>query len=423
MKKILILVLVLSSMPLFADTITVGCLNDLASNPNFSILQSKVLIADDGIAPPLDILNNNQKPNSAEKAALIKWDKFRKECYAAGNEHRSSYPPQVLTTFRNLFNDQDRLLGDLYLGKITYGQYAKRRNDIVEKYKGIFANNSVNGYFKSDETYIDSHFRTTPNSTNSHNPFKDNRPTKNGYPIDSETIEESQARIKRESEVLTNQYKQEQNEKMEKWKAQRLESAQIKSNESSNNHQDKSQQETQKIVQQTSQQSYQTAQPQGPGNIITSFKQPDGMIAYLYDGMCPFSSLISRFPLVFEILKEGTTDSVAKGCYAVVEATKQVIFAGDNGKTTTVGIAEIQNSNKGFWERLNDGLNKMNKDLQQQRANMSQITLLPPAVTQGNQMQRIELVKPFQPPPMIPQSPTTNCTSTLSGNQVLTHCQ
>ena len=139
MKKLLLIFFLLLSRNCFAVSTTIECMNNLANEKEFKVINAKVLIGDDSIGAPLNILSNNQKPNDAEQKALVKWDKARKTCYAAGNEQRSSYSPRILNVFKAMFNDQDKALGDLYVGKVTYGQYAKTRNDISQKYTEIFA--------------------------------------------------------------------------------------------------------------------------------------------------------------------------------------------------------------------------------------------------------------------------------------------
>jgi hypothetical protein len=159
------------------------------------------------------------------------------------------------------------------------------------------------------------------------------------------------------------------------------------------------------------------------GNIVITYNQRDG-IAYLYDSQCPYSNLTNNYPYKFEMFKHGTNESMGVGCYNFIQTTKQFLFANNNDSSVvTVNLNEMQNSNKSWWQKFNEGIQQANQSNQQMQANRPPVVNLTPGITQGTPMQPNSLGGTFNG--QVPMSPTNqgrNCTSTVSGNQIYTNC-
>lgn len=161
-------------------------------------------------------------------------------------------------------------------------------------------------------------------------------------------------------------------------------------------------------------------QPQNntPMNILLTMKTREGIV-YMYDGHCEYENLSSIYPLKFEGFKEGTTQSLGTGCYSFIKSTRQVLFANQNGSVVTVSIDDIQNSNKSWWQKFSEGIERANQYNQQMQANRPPAVHSTPGIVGGN-TQPIDLGGKFNMP--IPISQPKNCTSVVYGNQINTSC-
>lgn len=144
---------------LLASTITFNCGADTAgirkdiqnsckadmNNPELDIIRNKVelfrLVTDN--PPSFDLTTNNSYPTAKEKVAIAKWAKLREDCSAKDNDaiNANAQPPanemqrvffEKETAFRKQMNAQiGSLIVALYQGKITYGEFAQKRYEMV----------------------------------------------------------------------------------------------------------------------------------------------------------------------------------------------------------------------------------------------------------------------------------------------------
>lgn len=119
---------------------------DAVKSPELDIIRAKIELRRnlrDG-PPPFSILSNTAYPTAAEKVAIGKWASLRDECNKKMFSHfnkrimptaalKNSYEAQISLTSRTLSQVSD-ITVSLYQGKLTYGDFAKKRMDIGASY-------------------------------------------------------------------------------------------------------------------------------------------------------------------------------------------------------------------------------------------------------------------------------------------------
>ena len=108
-----------------------ACYNKLASEPSLNILTGKVAI-DNVKKQTFDMLANESVPTQQEKAAIKQWGNLRAGCNAESDVFyaRVGTPASLLALYGATKTAIDNLLVLLYNGSITYGEFAKKRQDI-----------------------------------------------------------------------------------------------------------------------------------------------------------------------------------------------------------------------------------------------------------------------------------------------------
>lgn len=119
---------------------TEACLSNLPSQKELQILKGKVVL---GYEPPsLEILSNTKKPNQLEKNALLALDRLIDQCKSQGKDWRiRNYPPSLNSIIdSSFFSNYKFLLADLYAGKLIYGDFAKKRQEIGTEFNIAISN-------------------------------------------------------------------------------------------------------------------------------------------------------------------------------------------------------------------------------------------------------------------------------------------
>lgn len=135
MKKLLIWVA--SSLPLFAmaqsQNPLTNCYSELESKPELQILRNKVALGNVN-EQTIEMLANKQKASPKERAALLSWGEQRKACTDGYlNWMQSQYPTNIVSVNIRLASDFKIALSDLYAGELTFGQFARRRQENQSK--------------------------------------------------------------------------------------------------------------------------------------------------------------------------------------------------------------------------------------------------------------------------------------------------
>lgn len=100
-------------------------------NPIFDSIKPKIAM---GEAPSLGQLTDLSRPNDSEKIALEAFYKIRKRYWADDLSITDKYLPHLSTTRRNFLSGNEKLLIDLYAGKISYGEFNSLRKDVLQTY-------------------------------------------------------------------------------------------------------------------------------------------------------------------------------------------------------------------------------------------------------------------------------------------------
>ena len=110
---------------------TIGCINALLSQGDFAPISSKIYLSF-GKDQPFAMTTNTDKPTDEEKKAIASWMSARQECFNSGSPWRQQYlPPEINAIGNRVWSSFLLLTAYLYNGKITYGDYAKERSQII----------------------------------------------------------------------------------------------------------------------------------------------------------------------------------------------------------------------------------------------------------------------------------------------------
>ncbi len=126
------------------------CYERLRNSPSMQTLDGKIAPKVD--EQPLSILSSNQRPTPKEKEALLTWDKERSECQKYEIEHVDTMVGAA-TLKAALMSAQAQLrvdTADLYSGKITYGQFARKRQELAARVRDAQANVIQQNNIKND---------------------------------------------------------------------------------------------------------------------------------------------------------------------------------------------------------------------------------------------------------------------------------
>ena len=111
------------------ESLSAGCINELAFEPRLAIIADKV----DVVRAVPDDRAPERLATPQEGAALALWAEMRQACFEYGAAHRrASSKPQEAAFLRSVFVFQQRLVADLQGGRVTYAEFSKRRLELVE---------------------------------------------------------------------------------------------------------------------------------------------------------------------------------------------------------------------------------------------------------------------------------------------------
>lgn len=116
----------LFALLLFSAAAHADCFSDLMYDAELSIIRGKV-----GLTSYTDqtftMLASDSRPNPEEATAIFKWGQKRHQC--ASQITRGNHPAQQVND--QAYQATQRLIVDLYGGNMTYGQFARQREDIA----------------------------------------------------------------------------------------------------------------------------------------------------------------------------------------------------------------------------------------------------------------------------------------------------
>ena len=123
---------------------TTACISNLAENPDFQMISSKVALAGPS-NQTIEMLTNKSKPKKNEKAVISKWNSSLTECINLGKQYRKENESEFMQAAQaETFQNFEKLVEKLYMRKITYGAFANARAAELEKYNAKVAQNQRN---------------------------------------------------------------------------------------------------------------------------------------------------------------------------------------------------------------------------------------------------------------------------------------
>jgi hypothetical protein len=133
--RFLILSIVLVSANAFAASDpSVECGQQLAKQPQFSLIAKKVPLTSIKDMT-FDMLSNDSKPTPADRTQIHDWVTAHQECIRQGDDFRkTNYPPEVAAIVGEIDNKMIGVVADLYAKKLTYGQANKQLQAIFDDF-------------------------------------------------------------------------------------------------------------------------------------------------------------------------------------------------------------------------------------------------------------------------------------------------
>ena len=128
------MLVLLSTLPqVKSQTLAQQCINEMEQDSALNAIKGKVAfnVEDQSI----EILANNNKPSPSEKEAISAWDKKRQDCNKRWSPNYSnSGRPSAINALESSYQAATQnLIADLYMGKLTYRQFAQKRKDLYSQ--------------------------------------------------------------------------------------------------------------------------------------------------------------------------------------------------------------------------------------------------------------------------------------------------
>jgi len=119
------------------------CLNNLSNQKELQVLRGKIVLG--GESQSLEILSNTKKPNQLEKNALLSLDRLIDQCRSQGKDWRMKNYPSSLNSVidSTFFSNYKFLLADLYAGKFTFGDFARKRQELGTELTNAISNENL----------------------------------------------------------------------------------------------------------------------------------------------------------------------------------------------------------------------------------------------------------------------------------------
>jgi hypothetical protein len=145
-QLLIVSVLLSSPMLCFAQEVdpSSACIANLAENPDFKIISSKVALAGAN-NQTIEMLTNKSKPKKNEMPVISKWSSSLRECFDLGGAYRKeNYSEFMRSAQVETFQNVENLVEKLYMRKITYGAFANARASELRVYNAKVLQNQRN---------------------------------------------------------------------------------------------------------------------------------------------------------------------------------------------------------------------------------------------------------------------------------------
>ena len=108
------------------------CFRALADDARFAPIRGKVALA--GALNEMNSLTTSvERPTPPESAALGEWKSARDSCHLLEIPYFATRDTQIQALALDYFAAVQALIGELQAGKLSYGDFGKRRLDLYEK--------------------------------------------------------------------------------------------------------------------------------------------------------------------------------------------------------------------------------------------------------------------------------------------------
>lgn len=107
------------------------CYQALESDARFSSIRQKVALGG-AIDEMRKFTGSGERPTAAESAALSEWGTARESCQRLEADYIATRDTQIQALVRKYYAAVHSLIGELASGKLTYGDFGRRRLDLYE---------------------------------------------------------------------------------------------------------------------------------------------------------------------------------------------------------------------------------------------------------------------------------------------------
>jgi len=134
MRAIVILIASISTPAMAQTDLLTRCLNELAERAELQSIRVKlpVLLTEQKFAT----LTIQDRPTAEELPAITVWAEGRERCHMRTAADRDKMHPMIASLWERGQTELMVSVADLYIGKITYGEFARNRKAIIANIQG-----------------------------------------------------------------------------------------------------------------------------------------------------------------------------------------------------------------------------------------------------------------------------------------------
>lgn len=108
------------------------CYQALAGDARFLSIRQKVALGG-GIDEMRRFSSSSERPTPAERAALAEWRTARESCHRLEADYIATRDTQIQALVRDYYAEIHASISELASGKLTYGEFGRRRIGLYEK--------------------------------------------------------------------------------------------------------------------------------------------------------------------------------------------------------------------------------------------------------------------------------------------------
>jgi hypothetical protein len=114
----------------------IACGETIQRNPDFAPIRGKVFLGN-AQNQPADLMNIPDKATDAEKSVIAAWLAARQNCFHQSQAwlQQGGMAKEYLSLLGDINSASVARTEDLMAGRLTYGDYARARRDLVERVK------------------------------------------------------------------------------------------------------------------------------------------------------------------------------------------------------------------------------------------------------------------------------------------------